>query len=256
MSHYMTALAMRQTGLKPAAKIVLYWLADHHNESTGDCFPSINRLAELCEMSRRSVENHLADLEAANLVERAQRYRETGGKTSNGYMLRLAESDAQNLRMGCAKAAHGDAQKLRMNNLVNINLGKEPSFLDCVSVFDAFNEIAEKTGWPTVQKKSPARERLAKARMKDCGGFENWLRAIQRAADSDFLSGRKTGTTPASFDWLNTASNFTKVMEGNYDNRTDNRPGTSGPSRKGGDRIFDEIARAAGLGQTQGAGGF
>lgn len=125
MSHYMTALAMRQTGLKAAEKIVLYWIADHHNETTGDCFPSIARLAQLAEMSRRSVENQIANLEAAGLVERVERHRETGGKTSNGYILRLPETDAQNLRRGSAKSAQGDAQNLRMNNLVNNNPVKE-----------------------------------------------------------------------------------------------------------------------------------
>ena len=125
MSHYMTALAMRQVGLKPAEKIVLYWIADHHNETTGDCFPSIARLAQLSDMSRRSVENQIAKLEALGLVRRQERHRETGGKTSNGYILRLSETDAQNLRMGSAKSAHGDAQNLRMNNLVNNNLVKE-----------------------------------------------------------------------------------------------------------------------------------
>jgi DNA-binding transcriptional ArsR family regulator len=127
MSHYMTALAMKQKGLKPAAKIVLYWIADHHNETTGDCFPSIARLAQLADMSRRSVENQIAKLEAAGLVDRVKRHRETGGKTSNGYILRLTETDAQNLRMGSAKSAHGDAQNLRMNNLVNNNPVKEQS---------------------------------------------------------------------------------------------------------------------------------
>ena len=126
MSHYMTALAMRQTGLKPATKVVLYWLADHHNERSGECFPSIARLAELCEMSRRSVETHLSELEAAGLIERALRFREGGGKTSNTYILKLADSDAQNLRIPPAKSAHGDAQNLRMNNLGNNNLGNEP----------------------------------------------------------------------------------------------------------------------------------
>ena len=125
MSHYMTALAMRQAGLKPAEKIVLYWIADHHNETTGDCFPSIARLAQLADMSGRSVENQIAKLEALGLVKRQERHRETGGKTSNGYVLKLSENDAQNLRMGCAKSAHGDAQNLRMNNLVNNNLVKE-----------------------------------------------------------------------------------------------------------------------------------
>ena len=127
MSHYMTALAMKQTGLKPATKIVLYWLADHHNGETGKCFPSINRLAELSEMSRRAVEGHLDTLEKLGLITRVQQYRDTGGKTTNSYILGLTGTlsdtdDAQNLRMVCEKSAHGDTQNLRMNNLVSNNL--------------------------------------------------------------------------------------------------------------------------------------
>jgi len=130
MSHYMTALAMKQQGLKPSTKIVLYWLADHHNGETGKCFPSINRLAELSEMSRRSVEGHLETLETLGLIKRVNQFRETGGKSANSYILELTGtyeniSDAQNLRMVCEKSAHGDTQNLRMNNLVINNLGKE-----------------------------------------------------------------------------------------------------------------------------------
>ena len=130
MSHYMTALAMKQQGLKPATKIVLYWLADHHNGETGKCFPSIKRLAELSEMSRRSVEGHLETLEKLGLITRTQQFRDTGGKSTNSYILALTGtyeniSDTQNLRMVCEKSAHGDTQNLRMNNPVSNNLGKE-----------------------------------------------------------------------------------------------------------------------------------
>jgi len=126
----MTALAMKQQGLKPATKIVLYWLADHHNGETGKCFPSINRLAELSEMSRRAVEGHLETLETLGLIKRINQFRETGGKSANSYILELTGtyeniSDAQNLRMVCEKSAHGDTQNLRMNNLGINNLGKE-----------------------------------------------------------------------------------------------------------------------------------
>ena len=130
MSHYMTALAMRQTGLKPATKVVLYWIADHHNGETGKCFPSIKRIADLSEMSRRSVEGHIETLEKLGLVKREAQFRDTGGKSTNSYILALTGtyeniSDAQNLRMVCEKSAHGDTQNLRMNNLVRNNLGKE-----------------------------------------------------------------------------------------------------------------------------------
>lgn len=144
MSHLMTALAMRQNGLKPPTKIVLYWLADHHNETTKECFPRIARLAELCEMSRRSVEGHISTLEEMGLIERVNRYREQGGKTSNGYILLLDESNTQNLRMGCAKSAHGDTQNLRMNNLGRSNLVKEQEKNTKKDLFPEFYEFYPK----------------------------------------------------------------------------------------------------------------
>ncbi|SEG14890.1 hypothetical protein SAMN05421751_11282 [Jhaorihella thermophila] len=39
MSHYATTWAIRQRGLKPATKLVLWYLADRHNPDYG-CFPS------------------------------------------------------------------------------------------------------------------------------------------------------------------------------------------------------------------------
>ena len=140
MSHQMTALAMEQD-LAPAPKIVLYWIANHHNGETGLCFPSINRLAKVCRMSRRSVEKHISDLAGLGLIQVTQRFRAEGGKTSNSYQLFLKSSqefqtDAQNLRMGSAKTAHGDAQNLRMNNLGRKNLGIEDNIL--IEKFDDF----------------------------------------------------------------------------------------------------------------------
>ncbi len=93
MSHYMTALAMKQAGLKPAAKIVLYWLADHYNQSTGECFPSHKRLAELCEMTDRSVRLHLDQLAEAGLIAVVNRTRDNGSQTSNSYHLKMRMED-------------------------------------------------------------------------------------------------------------------------------------------------------------------
>jgi len=93
MSHYMTALAMKQRGLKPAAKIVLYWLADHYNQSTGECFPSHKRLAELCEMTDRNVRIQLDQLSEAGLISIVKRTRDNGSQTSNSYQLKMRTDD-------------------------------------------------------------------------------------------------------------------------------------------------------------------
>lgn len=69
MSHEATKWALRQRGLKPAAKIVLFYLCDHHN-SEGGCFPSQELLAAECEISRASLNNQLNELEAMGLLRR------------------------------------------------------------------------------------------------------------------------------------------------------------------------------------------
>ena len=52
--------------------------------------------------------------------------------------------------------------------------------------------------------------------------ISGWEVAMRRASDSDFLCGRTAKPFFASFDFLTKATNFTRLMEGNYDNRSDN----------------------------------
>jgi hypothetical protein len=266
LSHLMTALAMRQSGLKPAAKIVLYWLADHHNESTGDCFPSLSRLAELSDLSRRAVIDHLADLEARGLIKKQERRRENGSLSSNSYTLTLhvggeksARGVVQNLHGGSAESALGVVQNLHPHNLVNINPVREPITDTDVSVCDmgflAFNELAEKVGWPKVQQQSPARQKALSQRISDCGGIDNWRSALDRAASSPLLTGQNTRGWRADFDWLCKPANFTKLMEGNYDKRNRNANNLPQGRADGPNSAAARIADIFGLGETQGHAG-
>jgi DNA-binding transcriptional MocR family regulator len=129
MSHYMTALAMRQKGLKPAAKIVLYWLADHYNQSTGECFPSHKRLAELCEMTDRNVRLQLDQLAKLGLVVAVKRIRDNGSQTSNSYQLTLVVDDhgRKIFPTPVENISTPPVHNFPTLNLGNINLGIEPS---------------------------------------------------------------------------------------------------------------------------------
>ena len=69
MSHAATNWAIQQRGLKPATKIVLWFLCDRHNPDFG-CFPTQARLAEDAEMSISALNDHLAALEALSLIHR------------------------------------------------------------------------------------------------------------------------------------------------------------------------------------------
>lgn len=72
MSHEATSWAIKQRGLKPYAKIVLWHLADRHNPDFG-CFPSQDRLAADAEVSRSALNNQLSELENLGLIRRQRR---------------------------------------------------------------------------------------------------------------------------------------------------------------------------------------
>jgi hypothetical protein len=69
MSHDATNWAIQQRGLKPATKIVLWFLCDRHNPDFG-CFPTQARLADDAEMSISALNEHLAKLEKLRLIHR------------------------------------------------------------------------------------------------------------------------------------------------------------------------------------------
>jgi hypothetical protein len=69
MSHKATVWAIQQRGLKPATKIVLWFLCDRHNPDFG-CFPTQARLADDAEMSISALNEHLARLEELRLIHR------------------------------------------------------------------------------------------------------------------------------------------------------------------------------------------
>ncbi len=71
MSHKATVWAIQQRGLKPATKIVLWFLCDRHNPDFG-CFPTQARLAEDAEMSISALNDHLARLEELRLIHRVR----------------------------------------------------------------------------------------------------------------------------------------------------------------------------------------
>ena len=72
MSHEATNWAIKQRGLKPSTKIVLWHLCDRFNPDYG-CFPSQVRLAHDCEISRSTLNEHIGQLEAGGLLRRVPR---------------------------------------------------------------------------------------------------------------------------------------------------------------------------------------
>ena len=138
--------------LPPAEKLVLLSLADHHNSGTGKCIPSQASVAEQTSMSVRTVQRHMASLEARGLISRVPRFRGEGrGRTSDAYILQgdnLARwLQGDNPRT--TKATNQDDQ----GDTVVVGTGREP----------------EEEPIAAAPKKEPAKDVLFEAVAKACG---------------------------------------------------------------------------------------
>ncbi|EOC1067819.1 helix-turn-helix domain-containing protein [Cronobacter malonaticus] len=87
MSMNLMAKAMNIKVGNPLRKLVLIKLADNANDN-GECWPSYQHIADQCEISKRSVMNHIAALCDSGLVKKVTRKGEKGN-SSNIYLLHL-----------------------------------------------------------------------------------------------------------------------------------------------------------------------
>lgn len=81
-----------------------------------------------------------------------------------------------------------------------------------------FNRCAETHGFSKVQKLTAARKSKLKLRLKEAGGIDGWIIALEKISVSDFCRGQNDRGWKADFDFLVTEGSFVKLMEGKYDN--------------------------------------
>lgn len=102
---------------------------------------------------------------------------------------------------------------------------------DELAAIQAYNAVAEESGWPIAQRSTEKRRRAITRRLQDCGGIDGWHTAMAKARASPFLRGEKgrgkdhTGWAP-DLDFFLQESSFTKLMEGKYDDRSINQEPT------------------------------
>lgn len=82
---YFTAIYAEN--LPHRAKAVYMYLKDRCNKDN-QCYPAIATIARELQLSRRTVERAIADLVQAGLLEKEQRWRENGGRSSLLYTLK------------------------------------------------------------------------------------------------------------------------------------------------------------------------
>ena len=80
---------LMETGVPTEAIPTFYALADHANNHTGECWPSMVRLAEILGRSTRTIQRHLHTLKELGLIEFVERRRHKGRFSSYLYRVLL-----------------------------------------------------------------------------------------------------------------------------------------------------------------------
>ncbi|MEZ8116418.1 helix-turn-helix domain-containing protein [Vibrio splendidus] len=108
----------------PISKLVLLKLADNA-DARGVCFPSLNYLAQYCEVSVRTVKRHVNELEKQGFVKRIKRFDDSGRQRSNIYQLRLpSDSHIQQADLDqAARALDQEARDLDLNDQTDLDNG-------------------------------------------------------------------------------------------------------------------------------------
>ncbi len=107
--------------------------------------------------------------------------------------------------------------------------------VDFVGLIKFFNRTMDEAGAiiPRCKSCDGKRREFVRARIRE-HGLDAVYEMITKASQSDFLNGKSRSGWIADFTWLFRPSNFQKVLEGNYDNRTNNFNGTNTNQSSGG----------------------
>ncbi|HHC7360915.1 TPA: helix-turn-helix domain-containing protein [Vibrio parahaemolyticus] len=88
MSHTLVATLMKAKTGSPISKLILLKLADNA-DIHGRCFPSYQYLARYCEISLRTVKQHIRQLESIGFVELVHRFDKRGRQQSNLFQIHI-----------------------------------------------------------------------------------------------------------------------------------------------------------------------
>ncbi len=101
-----------------------------------------------------------------------------------------------------------------------IEIGEDRVKVNYQQIADMYNDTC--VSFPHLTTLSEARKKAIKARLNKYT-LEDFKRLFELAEASDFLKGNNGRNWSATFDWLIKDTNMAKVLDGNYNNKTNNQ---------------------------------
>jgi len=118
--------------LTQRATLVAFYLINRA-DSEGTCFPGVKTIAKECNISTRTVQRALNDLEEASFLVRESRFHVQGGQRSNLYYLHVLEDEQVDTQLAEAQK-NGDTKDSDVSNSEPNNLNVSDSYQASVSI--------------------------------------------------------------------------------------------------------------------------
>jgi len=132
--------------LTQRATLVAFYLINRV-DSEGTCFPGVKTIAKECNISTRTVQRALNDLEEAGFLMRESRFHVQGGQRSNLYYLKVLEDEQVHEQpvepQNYANINGGDAINTEPTNMNTNNVYKAAISLDLLAI--DFKELLEES---------------------------------------------------------------------------------------------------------------
>ena len=130
--------------LTQRATLVAFYLINRA-DSEGTCFPGVKTIAKECNISTRTVQRALKDLEKEGFLVRESRFHVQGGQRSNLYYLQVLEDEQDNTQPVEDRRDDEDDNDIDVSNakpILNVNaLYQTASGMDLTAI--DFKELLE-----------------------------------------------------------------------------------------------------------------
>lgn len=221
----------------------------------GGRFPPLSTMAYELRLSEGGVTKLLQSLKAIGLVDQGEEGMKPHNWDGRQHIRDLSTERVKRFRKRTLERDETVSSAVSETLVPSVSASASVSESVSKEVMSIFNSTAAACGWSSVQQIRQNRKKLLAARLAECGGIDGWKAAMAKASESDFLTGRSSRSEGhenwrPNFDWFLKASNFTKLMEGSYDNRpiVEHRngagklkPGTSSSVHAGMADLADEL---------------
>lgn len=225
----------RNPNISAAAKGLYAYLSAFCGVSD-ECYPSVEIITQEMNITKDTFYRHIGALVAAGVVSKQQQ-KEKGKFTRTLYRLTHEVTISEKSDFPIPNFSESNCSESTASETISNNSEKKQNKkvtdteVSAQQIVNLYHEICK--SYPKVRSLSETRKKAIKARLRKYS-LDDFRELFEKAEASDFLKGNNSRNWSATFDWLINEQNMTKVLEGNYQNRQEEKVYGTGDNQNRG----------------------